>query len=135
MDCHEFARLRFANSRNDKILVILSLWRSIHKIKAYLKFLWIFRFVLTHSAQNDKGLFVILSFRKKAKYPLVKPHLWLFRKSQSLHYLLEIVLFYALIHQKQIHKPPNAKGKPAQQKLNYAKPYVAFVKPIYAKHA
>ena len=53
-------------------------------------------------AQNDKGLFVILIFRKKAKYPLVKPHLWLFRKSQSLHYLLEIVLFYALIHQKQI---------------------------------
>ena len=89
---------------------------------------------LVANAQNDKGLFVILSFRKKAKYPLAKPHLWLFRKSQSLHYLLEIVLFYALIHQKQIHKPPNAKGKPAQQKLNYAKPYVAFVKPIYAKH-
>ena len=37
--------------------------------------LWIFRFVLTHSAQNDKFLttmtpyLVILSFRKKAKYP------------------------------------------------------------------
>ena len=30
LDCHEFARLRFANSRNDEFLVILSLWRSIH---------------------------------------------------------------------------------------------------------
>ena len=48
LDCHEFARSRFANSRNDKTLVILtclaiphtlcivilSLWRSSHKIKA-----------------------------------------------------------------------------------------------------
>ena len=56
MDCHEFARSRFANSRNDKtlailtclchtllFLVILSLWRSIHKFKVCYKFLWIFR--------------------------------------------------------------------------------------------
>ena len=35
MDCHEFARLRSANSRNDKFLVILSLWRSICEFKAF----------------------------------------------------------------------------------------------------
>ena len=44
--------------------VILSLWRSIHKIKVYLNILMDFSFVSL--TQNDKGLFVILS---AAKYP------------------------------------------------------------------
>ena len=41
-----------------KILVILSLWRSIHKFKVWICTFkaWIFRFVLTHSAQNDNVL-------------------------------------------------------------------------------
>ena len=97
MDCHEFARSRFANSRNDEFLVILS-------------------------------------FRKKAKYPLAKPHLWLFRKSQSLHYLLEIVLFYALIHQKQIR--PYTKNFILYYPLNLGilLDYKLFVKNTFSTH-
>ncbi len=40
-------------------------------------------------AQNDKGLFVILSFRKKAKYPLVKPHFAVKKNTQAMQ-----ILFY-----------------------------------------
>ncbi len=47
-----------------RLFVILSLWRSIHKIKVYLNILMDFSFVSL--TQNDKGLFVILS---AAKYP------------------------------------------------------------------
>ena len=39
--CGFFAFLKKA--QNDKFLVILSLWRSIHEFKACLKILWIFR--------------------------------------------------------------------------------------------
>ena len=45
------------------------------------------RFALIHSAQNDKGLFVILSFRKKAKYPLAKPHFAIKKSTQAMQIL------------------------------------------------
>ena len=51
MDCHAVFQ---KTARNDDFLVILSLWRSIHKFKVS-QILWIFRFVLTHSAQNDNS--------------------------------------------------------------------------------
>lgn len=35
----------------------------------------------------------------------------------SVFTICEVISLYALIHQKQIRKPPNAKGKPAQQKF------------------
>ena len=35
LDCHEFARSRFANSRNDKFLAYTGLWRSICEFKAF----------------------------------------------------------------------------------------------------
>ena len=65
LDCHEFARSRFANSRNDKVLVILSVakYPQIQSVNLHLKCGF---FAFLQKAQNDKGLVVILS---AAKYP------------------------------------------------------------------
>ena len=121
LDCHEFARLRFANSRNDKPL---SYW-LVFVILYYFLSYWAFGEVSTNSkcdfsalrhilnsldfllrlapcnplgryAQNDKGLLVMLSFRKKAKYPLAKP--WKFQRyakarCKSLKQSAKIILF------------------------------------------
>ena len=67
LDCHKFARSRFANSRNDKILVILSLWRSIHKFKVWICILKYGFFILNSKRALNSLDFSLVSLTQNDK--------------------------------------------------------------------
>ena len=111
MDCHDLlsqvSQWRIGREKPFIVIlvnfVILSLWRSIHKFKACLKILWIFRYALQGANRNKKfQTFVIrtLSFwvseTSEKSTPLLS--FWAFARKRKIHKNLKYTLNLWILH-------------------------------------